>query len=49
MSPRDALAAGVRDLRDVYRAHGFPEADIRDAMTSVIDANKQRFPGLFGK
>jgi hypothetical protein len=49
MSPRDALAAGVRDLRKIYQADGLYSPQIRDALIELIRQNKTTFPTIFAK
>ncbi|MBR8405473.1 hypothetical protein [Burkholderia cenocepacia] len=48
MAPRDALAAGIRDARQIYQRDGlYPE--IRPQLQEVIRQNLMKYPNLFGK
>jgi hypothetical protein len=49
MSPRDALAAGVRDARKIYQRDGLYGPQVRGALQDVIKQNKQTFPEIFAK
>ena len=49
MSSRDALAAGVRDARKIYREDGLYGPEVRGALQDVIKQNKQAHPDLFLK
>jgi len=49
MSPRDALAAGVRDARKIYQKDGLYGPEARGALQEVIKQNKQTFPEIFAK
>ena len=48
MTPRDALAAGVRDLRKIYQKDGFYES-MRKQMAELIKKNREEFPDIFNK
>ncbi|CAG0953427.1 hypothetical protein ANRL4_00220 [Anaerolineae bacterium] len=47
MSPRDALAAGIRDLRSIYQNAGAYNGYIRGQLQEIIRMNKAAFPNLF--
>ncbi|MBB5448436.1 MULTISPECIES: hypothetical protein [unclassified Paraburkholderia] len=48
MAPRDALAAGIRDARQIYQRDGlYPE--IRPQLQEVVRQNLMKYPNLFGK
>ncbi|WP_175038163.1 hypothetical protein [Burkholderia contaminans] len=48
MAPRDALAAGIRDARQIYQRDDlYPE--IRPQLQEVIRQNLMQYPNLFGK
>ena len=47
MSSRDALAAGVRDLRRIYARDGLYGPYIRQQLQTLIEMNKPLFPRLF--
>lgn len=49
MSPRDALAAGVRDARRIYQEQGLYTREIRDGLRELIRQNKALYPNIFGK
>jgi hypothetical protein len=49
MSPRDALAAGIRDARKIYARDGLYNAEIRKALQEVIQKNKVAHPQIFRK
>jgi filamentous hemagglutinin len=49
MSARDALAAGIRDLRKIYRAHGLYSKQVHDACSKIIEQNRAKFPDIFKK
>lgn len=44
MTPRNALAAGVRDARKIYSSDGLYTPQIRSALQQVIDLNKVSHP-----
>jgi len=49
MTARDALAAGVWDARQIYRADGFYTPQIRSSLQDVIKLNKTNHPTIFVK
>jgi RHS repeat-associated protein len=49
MSPRDALAAGVNDLRGIYQRDGLYNSGIRGQLQELIQQNKAANPSLFQK
>jgi RHS repeat-associated protein len=49
MSPRDALAAGIRDARDIYQKDGLYNDYTRGQLQDLIRQNKQAYPSIFQK
>lgn len=49
MSARDALAAGIWDTRNIYRADGLYTPQIRSSLQDVIRLNKANHPTIFVK
>lgn len=49
MTARDALAAGVWDARQIYRADGLYTPQIRSSLQQVIQMNKANHPTIFVK
>ncbi|MDE2430299.1 MAG: type VI secretion system tip protein VgrG, partial [Burkholderiales bacterium] len=49
MSPRDALAAGVRDARRIYQKDGLYGSQIRSSLQELINQNKTTFQSIFTK
>jgi hypothetical protein len=49
MTPRDALAAGVWDARQIYRADGLYTPQIRSSLQELIQMNKANHPIIFVK
>jgi hypothetical protein len=47
MTTRDALAAGVRDVRSIYQEHGLYDGYIRSNLQSLIERSRTDFPELF--
>ena len=49
MTARDALAAGVWDARQIYRADGLYTPQIRSSLQDLIRMNKANHPTIFVK
>lgn len=49
MSARGALAAGVRNARQIYISDGLYGSTLRQALQNLIRTNKQTFPQVFAK
>ena len=49
MLPRDALAAGIRDARNIYQQDGLYDAYIRQRLQEMIRQNKTTYPEIFQK
>jgi hypothetical protein len=49
LSPRDALAQGVKDARRIYQEDGLYDANIRGQLQEVIRQNRQSYPEIFAK
>jgi hypothetical protein len=49
LSPRDALAAGIRDARKIYQADGLYTPEIRASLKELIESNKTHHPSIFAK
>lgn len=49
MSSRDALSAGVRDVRNLYRQDGLYGSYIRQQVQEIIRQNKTNYPDAFKK
>ena len=49
MTSRDALAAGVKDARQIYQNQGLYSPAVRQSLQEVIWENKSAFPLLFSK
>ena len=49
MSSRDALAAGIKDAKAIYKQHGLYNSKIKSALRQVIQMNKDKYPHLFNK
>lgn len=49
LSPRQALAREVRDVRSIYRTQGLYRPYIRRSLQQVIQQNKSAWPGVFDK
>ncbi|MFD1745665.1 hypothetical protein ACFSE1_09355 [Rhizobium helianthi] len=49
MTPRDALAAGVRDARRIYQADGLYTPELRRSLQDLIQMNKSEYPTIFEK
>jgi len=49
MTPRDAMAAGVRDARRIYMRDGLYGRYIRQRLQELIRANKNTYPHIFYK
>lgn len=47
MTPREALAAGVRDLRDIYQREGLYNDFMRGSLQDLIAQNKVAHPEVF--
>lgn len=49
MTARDALAAGIRDARQIYQADGLYTPEIRSSLQDLIRMNKAEHPSVFVK
>jgi filamentous hemagglutinin len=49
MTPRNALAAGVRDAKKIYSADGLWSPEMRKQFQELIKQNKEKFPTIFKK
>jgi hypothetical protein len=49
MTPRDALATGVRDARQIYQGDGLYTPQIRSSLQELIQMNKDAHPTIFAK
>ena len=49
LSPRQALAREVWDVRSIYRQQGLYTPDIRRSLQQVIKQNKLTWVGTFNK
>lgn len=49
MTPRDALAAGVWNARQIYRADGLYTPQIRSSLQELIQLNRDTYPTIFVK
>jgi hypothetical protein len=49
MSSRDALAAGIRDVRSIYQRDGLYDAYIRQKLQEQVRQNKTAYPDIFKK
>lgn len=49
MATRDALAAGVRDARNLYQKDGLYGTKIREGLQELIKKNKKAHPDAFKK
>jgi hypothetical protein len=49
IAPRDALAAGVRDVRSIYQRDGLYDAYIRGQLREVIRQNRTDYQDIFVK
>ncbi|OCL26723.1 hypothetical protein U472_08240 [Orenia metallireducens] len=49
LSPRDALAYDIRDLRKIYMDQNIYTSEIRSGLLEVIQQNKSDFPDLYKK
>lgn len=49
LSPRQALAREVWDVRSIYRQDGLNTPDIRRSLQQVIQRNKSAWSGTFNK
>lgn len=49
LSPRQALARDIMDVRRIYQGDGLYKPNIRAALRDVISRSKQAFPGTFAK
>jgi hypothetical protein len=47
MTPRDALAAGVRDARRIFQSEGVYSPEIRAQLQELIRQNKTAHPTVF--
>ena len=47
ISSRDALAAGVRDLRRIYQRHDLYDLSLTEQLQMLIRANKEKFVEAF--
>ena len=47
MSPRDALAAGVRDARRIFQSDGVYSPEVRAQLQQLIRLNKTAYPAVF--
>jgi hypothetical protein len=49
MHPRDALAKGVQDARQIYQRDGLYTPEIRSSLQELIEKNKTTYPKIFEK
>ncbi|MBA9066283.1 hypothetical protein GGQ91_005714 [Methylobacterium fujisawaense] len=49
MSPRDALADGIKDLKEIYKQDNLYGSEVRSALQRVIRENKNHYPAVFNK
>ena len=49
LSPRDAMAYDIKDVRKIYQKEGLYTDEIRKGIQDVIKQNKKIYPGIFGK
>lgn len=47
MKPRNALAAGIRDARNIYQQDGFYDAYVRQQLQEMIRQNTATYPTIF--
>ena len=49
LSPRDALAYDIKDIRKIYKGENLYTDEIRKGIQDVIKQNKSLYPTIFGK
>ena len=49
LSPRDELAADIKDMKQIYKKDGLYNDKIRDGLLDVIKQNEKKFPEIFKK
>ena len=49
LSPRDAMAYDIKDIKKIYKQEGLYTEEIRKGIQDVIKQNKKLYPSIFGK